>query len=85
MLRLHRWPEWASRNRDRLTEAILKEAPRVGFADGSFDEFLAVLSADYEPQPLSHFRMLSPSLLAQNIDMKGLNSTLVNSLSDDFN
>ena len=83
--RLARWEEWASRNRDRLTEAILKEAPRVGFADGSFDEFLAVLSADYEPQPLSYFRMLPPSLLAQNIDMKGLNSTLVNSLSDDFN
>ena len=83
--RLARWEEWASHNRDRLTEAILKEAPRVGFADGSFDEFLAVLSADYEPQPLSHFRMLPPSLLAQNIDMKGLNSTLVNSLSDDFN
>ena len=83
--RLARWEEWASRNRDRLTEAILKEAPRAGFADGSFDEFLAMLSADYKPQPLSHFRTLPPSLLAQNIDMKGLNSTLVNGLSDDFN
>ena len=83
--RLARWKEWTSRHRDHLTETLSQEAARVGFAEGSFDDFLHTLSADYEPQPLEHFRMLPPSLLAQNIDMKGLNSTLVNSLSDDFN
>ena len=83
--RLARWKEWTSRHRDRLTETLSLEAARAGFAEGSFDDFIHTLSADYEPQPLEHFRMLPPSLLAQNIDMKGLNSTLVNSLSDDFN
>lgn len=83
--RLALWREWASRHRDHLSETLPQEAARAGFAEGSFDDFLAILSADYEPQPLDHFRALPPSLLAQNIDMKGLNSTLVNSLSDDFN
>ena len=83
--RLSLWKDWTSRHRDHLTEILPQEAARAGFAEGSFDEFLAILSANYEPQPLEHFRMLPPSLLAQNIDMKGLNSTLVNSLSDDFN
>ena len=83
--RLEHWKEWTSRHREYLTEALPQEAARAGFAEGSFDDFLAILSADYEPQPLEHFRALPPSLLAQNIDMKGLNSTLVNSLSDDFN
>ena len=83
--RLALWREWASRHRDHLSESLPQEASRAGFAEGSFDDFLAILSADYDPQPLDHFRALPPSLLAQNIDMKGLNSTLVNSLSDDFN
>ena len=83
--RLALWREWVSRHRDYLSEMLPRESARAGFAEGSFDDFLAILAADYEPQPLEHFRALPPSLLAQNIDMKGLNSTLVNGLSDDFN
>ncbi len=83
--RLALWREWTSRHRDHLSETLPQESARAGFAEGSFDDFLAILAADYEPQPLEHFRALPPSLLSQNIDMKGLNSTLVNGLSDDFN
>lgn len=83
--RLALWREWVSRHRDYLSETLPQESARAGFAEGSFDDFLAILAADYEPQPLEHFRALPPSLLSQNIDMKGLNSTLVNGLSDDFN
>ena len=83
--RLQLWKDWTARHRDHLTTALQEEAPRVGFAEGSFDAFIDLLSTDPQPQPLTYFRQLPPALLAQNIDMKGLNSSLVNGLSDDFN
>ena len=83
--RLQLWKDWTARHRDHLTTALQEEAPRVGFAEGSFDAFVDLLSTDPQPQPLTYFRQLPPALLAQNIDMKGLNSSLVNGLSDDFN
>ena len=83
--RLALWREWVKAHRGPILEQLKVEGPRAGFADDSFDAFAANLEADYEPQPLVYFRQLPPTLLLQNIDVKGLNSSLLNSLSDNFN
>ena len=83
--RLALWREWVKAHRGPILEQLKVEGPRAGFADDSFDAFAANLEADYQPQPLVYFRQLPPTVLLQNIDVKGLNSSLLNSLSDNFN
>ncbi len=82
--RLALWREWLQRHPD-LYGQLQAAAPDAGFADGSFDAFGRILGADYQPRPLDYFRPLPPSVLLQNIDVKGLNSSMLNSLSDNFN
>ena len=83
--RLSLWQRWGEAHRGPILEQLKVEGPRAGFAEGSFDGFSAILAANYQPQPLTFFRGLPPTLLMQNIDVKGLNSAILNSLSDNFN
>ena len=83
--RLSLWHRWVEAHRGPILEQLKVEGQRAGFAEGSFDGFSAILAADYQPQPLTYFRGLPPTLLMQNIDVKGLNSAMLNSLSDNFN
>ena len=83
--RLALWRKWTAQHREQLQAQLKAEAPKAGFAEGSCEAFDRILSADYQPQPLTYFRRLPPSLLLQNIDVKGLNSVMLTSLTDNFN
>ena len=83
--RLAQWRAWTAAHGPRLTAQIAAEAPRAGFAEGAFDGFAQILAADYRPQPLTYFSQLPPSLLLQNVDIRGLNREMLNSLTDHFN
>ncbi len=84
-LRLERWRDWVGEHRTAILDGLQMEAVRAGFTDGAFDVFAKILTADYQSRPLLHFRQLPPNLLVQNIDAKGLNSSLLRQLSDNFN
>ena len=83
--RLAQWQSWTAAHREQLLAQLEAEAPRAGFAKGSFDAFGNILAADYEMQSLTYFRQLPPSLLLQNIDVKGLNRAMLTNLTDNFN
>ena len=83
--RLQRWADFTSRYRDCLLEQLRAEAPKAGFADGSFRDFEDILEGGYQPQPLNAFLELPPTVLMQNIDVKRLNSRMLSQLSDNFN
>ena len=83
--RLAQWRAWTAAHGPRLTAQIAAEAPRAGFAEGAFDGFAQLLAADYRPQPLTYFSQLPPSLLLQNVDIRGLNREMQTSLTDHFN
>ncbi len=83
--RLAQWRAWTGEHRDQLMARLGTEARRAGIVEGTFEAFSRILTADYAPQPLTYFRQLPPSLLLQNIDVKELNSEMLNSLTDHFN
>ena len=83
--RLAQWRAWTGEHRDQLMARLGTEARRADIVEGTFEAFSRILTADYAPQPLTYFRQLPPSLLLQNIDVKELNSTMLNSLTDHFN
>ena len=83
--RLLMWARFVNLYHTSLLEQLHAEAPKVGFADDSFREFEAIVDGNYQPQPLTYFRGLPPTLLMQNIDVKHLNSRMLSQLSDNFN
>lgn len=121
--RLEKWRIFVGKYADRLKEEIRTEGEKIGFTADAFEEFEEILTAEYEPQSLSHFQPListvfsnclsidnasgsysvvdilksepqklqeNRSLLQDNttaycFDVKTMNSSIAESLSDNFN
>ena len=67
--RLQRWHEFVKHHREVLTTELRAAMSREGFAPGSFDDFHALLSQDYKPQPVGYFAPLTQSLFASNFSV----------------
>ena len=57
--RLDRWNEFVRRHRRRLTDEFRSEALAHGFQPAAFDEFAAIIAADYRVEDYSFFAPLS--------------------------
>lgn len=62
--RLELWYDFISRHLGDIETALRSEGEVEGFSDRSFNEFYAILNADYEPMPFDHFAPLAQSVFS---------------------
>ena len=81
--RLKRWEVFWEKHLDTMKESLVKNMRKEGFSDDSFDDYFAILSSKYHPQPFSYFAPLAQSLFVENIsvDSIGKKYNVVNVLS----
>ncbi len=65
--RLGLWHDFVARNRDKIRTALDQGMRAEGFAEGSFDDFYALLDNDCQPHDIAYFAPLVKSLFAGNI------------------
>ena len=70
--RLQRWQEWVNRHGEKLLTGLQTEGRKAGFTEGSFDEFNQILNADYQPQDIAYFNVLTSALFSQNVSLDSL-------------
>lgn len=83
--RLSRWQQFVEQKSEKMITLLQAEGTRKGFSEDAFNDFTSILTTDYKPQPLTYFASLPAPLLMQNIDVKTINSSMLNQLSDNFN
>ncbi len=81
--RLQLWQDFVIRNKEKLKASLQDNMRTEGFAEGSFDEFYAILDKTYQPQAFSYFRPLTQSVFASNLSVDSVNNhySVVNVLS----
>lgn len=65
--RLRLWHEFVDEYHNMLTTELVREASTLGFSEDSFNDFLAVLSADHPQRPYSYFSPLTQGVFKGNI------------------
>jgi len=65
--RLALWHGFTSRHAREIEDGIRAAARAEGFADGTFDAFLALLHTDLQPQPLEYFAPLTSTVFANSL------------------
>ena len=81
--RLRLWKQFVERNKERIKTSLQKDMKVEGFAEGSFDDFYALLNKQYQPQDLAYFNPLVKTLFTSNIsnDSIGKRYNVINVLS----
>ncbi len=81
--RLARWHAFWQRHAQPLQHRLRAAMQAEGFADASFDDFMALLQRPWQPQPTSYFAPLSQTVFAANLssDSEGGRYSVVSVLS----
>lgn len=81
--RISQWETFWKKHLASMKPRLLQQMQKQGFADDSFDDFLALLSRDYRPQPFAYFAPLSTQVFAGNFsqDSVGRKYNVINVLS----
>jgi 1-acyl-sn-glycerol-3-phosphate acyltransferase len=74
--RINRWNEFWKPRRESLIQQIEQESAKLGFKQGSFDEFSQLLFSEFTPQEESYFSPIA-SLLAENYLIRGDDRNIV--------
>lgn len=121
--RIRKWDEFWDRHRDEVVAMLEKTAPKYGFSNDAFSDFLEIINKKYSPQPFEYFEPVNSVLLSNSFststgccsvvdvvhagntsvkdlentlnkgigsrgyafDFAGMNSSIAESLSGDFN
>lgn len=67
--RLRRWHEFVTRHGEQLKAELREQQRTAGFADGSFDDFHALLAKPFRPQDFAFFSPLTQSLFASHFSV----------------
>ena len=67
--RLARWQAFKSEYAARLTTELNAEACKNGFAEGSFGDFMSIISTDYKPRQVSFFDPIAQTSFAANLSI----------------
>ena len=67
--RLARWQQFMASHKTDLTQRLTAAGLKAGFAADSFDDFTAILSANYTAKPLSYFDTLTKSAFTSNVSL----------------
>lgn len=70
--RLARWRAFVDAHGARLRQSLTSTARAEGFAEGSFDDFLALMDGRYAPLPVDSFSLLTRSAFASNVSIDTL-------------
>lgn len=122
-LRIRKWDEFWGRHRDEVVAMLEKTAPKYGFSNDAFSDFIEIINKKYTPQPYEYFEPVNSVLLNNSFststgscsvvdvihagntsvkdlentlnegigsrgyafDFAGMNSSIAESLSGDFN
>lgn len=121
--RIRKWDEFWDRHRDEVVAMLEKTAPKYGFSNDAFSDFIEIINKKYTPQPFEYFEPVNSVLLSNSFststgccsvvdvvhagnasvkdlenalnkgigsrgyafDFAGMNSSIAESLSGDFN
>lgn len=70
--RLARWTAFVQRHGDKIKSELRQNMGKEGFANHSFDDFLAILDGSYQPCEVAAFEPLIQSAFASNISVDSI-------------
>ena len=81
--RLQLWQDFVKRNKEKIKAALQANMRAEGFAEGSFEDFYALLDKHCQPQEIDYFSPLVKSLFASHISNDSIDKrySVINVLS----
>ena len=70
--RLKRWNVFWEKHFVAMKDGLKKNMRKEGFSDDSFDDYFAIISNKYHPQPFEHFGPLARAVFGGNISMDSI-------------